>query len=78
METFVNKHCKNNPEENRAQFKENLKQAVQDKKNGVTCDNCGERIWAIGSTVSHYACFSCLTGEADSSGDYEIDEVCLL
>lgn len=76
IEKFVNLYCKNNPEEVPSQLRENLKQAVMDKKNGATCINCGQRIWAIGSAVSHYSCFSCLTGEADSSEDYEIGEVC--
>lgn len=78
IETFVKKHCKNNPEENPAQLRKNLKQAVTDKKNGATCTYCGQIIWAIGSAVSHQGCFSCLTGEADSSEDYEIDDVCWL
>lgn len=76
IEKFVNKHCKNNPEENPVQFRESLIQAVKDKKKGATCTNCGQEIWAIGSAVSYQGCFSCLTGEADSSEDYEIDEVC--
>jgi hypothetical protein len=32
-------------------------------------------IWAIGSAVVGNACFTCITGEADPSSDYEIDEV---
>ncbi|WP_237049359.1 hypothetical protein [Lentibacillus amyloliquefaciens] len=72
----MNKHCKNNPEENPNQLRKDLKQAVKDKKNGETCFNCGQEIWAIGSAVAYQSCFSCLTGEADSSEDYEINEVC--
>ena len=76
IEAYVNKHCKNNPGEEPNQLRENLKQAVKDKKNGVICINCDQEIWAIGSAVAYQGCFSCLTGEADSSEDYEIDEVC--
>ena len=36
---------------------------------------CGEPIWVIGSAVAGHACFTCITGEATPSGDYEIDEV---
>ena len=56
-------------------FKKRLRQAVHDKKNGAKC-RCGRPIWAIGSAIFYMACFTCLTGEADSSKDYEIDEVC--
>lgn len=76
IEKFVKMYCKNNPGENRTRVTENLKQAVRDKKNGATCSNCDDNIWAIGSAISYQSCFSCLTGEADSSKDYEIDEVC--
>lgn len=76
IESYVNTHCKNNPDEEPKQFREDLEQAVKDKKDGATCMNYGQEIWAIGSVVAYQGCFSCLTGEADSSDDYEIDEVC--
>ncbi|GEN83662.1 hypothetical protein SLU01_19740 [Sporosarcina luteola] len=76
IEAYVKKHCEGNPGENPQKLKENLKQAVKDKKNGATCSNCGQEIWAIGSAVAYQGCFSCLTGEVDSSEDYEIKEVC--
>jgi hypothetical protein len=37
--------------------------------------HCGAPIWAIGSALVGNACFTCITGEADPSSDYEIDEV---
>ncbi len=38
---------------------------------------CGQPIWAIGSaTVDWDGCFTCITGEADESEDYEIESVC--
>jgi hypothetical protein len=52
-----------------------LREAVKAKKDGKKCD-CGNEIWAIGSAAVYHACFTCLTGEADSSEDYEINEVC--
>lgn len=73
---FVKKYCKTNPNQNPEQLKKRLQEAVKDKKNGATCSNCGEAIWAVGSAIGYYSCFTCLTGDADSSGDYEIDEVC--
>lgn len=34
-------------------------------------------IWAIGTAIAGWhSCFTCLTGEADDSVDYEIDKVC--
>lgn len=76
IEKYVKKHCKSNPEENPSQLRGKLEQAVKDKKNGEACFNCGKEIWAIGSAVAYQGCFSCLTGETDSTEDYEIKEVC--
>lgn len=76
IEAFINLYRKNNPEVNSNQLRVNLKQAVRDKKNGETCFNCGQEIWAIGSAIVYQGCYSCITGEADSSADYEINDVC--
>lgn len=76
LEKFVKMYCENNPDENPVRLTESLKQAVLDKKNGATCSNCGDSIWAIGSAIAYQSCFSCLTGQRDSSTDYEINEVC--
>ncbi|QAS52315.1 hypothetical protein [Halobacillus litoralis] len=74
--SFVNKHCKSNPDEEPNKLKKRLKEAVNDKENGVICFKCDQEIWAIGSAVANQGCFSCITGEAGASEDYEIDEVC--
>lgn len=76
IKEYVHKYCKDNPKADSQQLKESLQQAVQDKKNGATCFHCGKEIWAIGSAAAYHGCFSCLTGESDSSEDYEIKEVC--
>lgn len=35
--------------------------------------NCGSPIWVAGSAlVGSYMCFTCLTGEADGSDDFEV------
>ena len=35
---------------------------------------CGAPIWAAGSAITGtYLCFTCTTGEADDSEDYEIE-----
>jgi len=54
-----------------------LEQTVQAKKSSAVCSQCGSPIWAIGTaTVSWNGCFTCITGEADNSDDFEIDSVC--
>ena len=73
FDAFVRLHLKANPGEDNKEFRRRLREAVAAKQAGAQCD-CGEPIWAIGSAVSHYACFACITGEADASEDYEIDE----
>lgn len=36
---------------------------------------CGASIWAAGSAITGMnRCFTCTTGEADDSEDYEIEE----
>ena len=73
FEGFVRLHLAANPDEDNAEFRRRLRDAVEAKRAGERCE-CGEPIWAIGSAVSGYACFTCITGDADASEDYEIDE----
>jgi hypothetical protein len=72
LERYIALHLKSNPGENGHRFRERLKAAVRAKQEGAVCE-CGNPIWAIGSAAAHYACFSCITGEAVPSSDYEID-----
>jgi hypothetical protein len=73
FEEYVALHVQANRDENERDFRQRLKDAVSAKRAGRLCE-CGEPIWAIGSATAHYACFTCLTGEADPSDDYEIHE----
>jgi len=74
---FLKAYKKNNPTTDIKMYRAALEQAVQAKKAGAVCAQCGSPIWAIGTaTVGWNGCFTCITGEADSSGDYEIDSVC--
>ena len=51
-----------------------LREALAAKKNGARCMICGAPIWAAGSGVTGTClCFTCTTGEADDSEDYEIE-----
>jgi hypothetical protein len=65
-----------NPKEKRQDVIK-LKSAVAAKHEGACCSQCGQPIWAIGTAIAGWnACFTCLTGEAHDSEDYEIEQVC--
>jgi hypothetical protein len=74
MDEFIKLYRKSNPGERRDEFISLLRRSVADARDRVRC-HCGAPIWAIGSAVVGNACFTCITGEADPSSDYEIDEV---
>jgi hypothetical protein len=74
MDEFIKLHRKSNPGERPDEFITLLRRSVADARQGSRC-HCGAPIWAIGSAVVGNACFTCITGEADPSSDYEIDEV---
>jgi hypothetical protein len=77
IEKFAERFVRENKSENKHQVIKNLKSAANRKENGATCIVCSQAIWAIGSAITGTdMCFSCTTGEADSSDDYEIDKVC--
>ncbi len=76
IDEFVKKHIKTNPSENAADLKASLTEAADKKKNGFKCSQCGQPVWAIGTAIVGWnGCFTCITGEADCSEDYEIDSV---
>ena len=76
IEQFAKSYVKNNKEVNLQETKESLKVAAEHKQNGATCITCGSPIWAIGTAIVGWnGCFTCITGESDSSEDYEIDFV---
>jgi hypothetical protein len=73
---FAKTYVKNNKDEDLNEIKKKLKKSVANKKAGASCITCGSPIWAIGSAVVEWnGCFMCITGEANQSEDYEIDEV---
>ena len=60
-------HNKSNPDDKKSI--EYFRQLSRDKS---LCEVCGvERVWRF---VGAGMCFSCITGEADASGDYELYE----
>ena len=75
---FLKSYEVNNPKEDIDKLRLALIEAVEAKKNGAVCNQCNQPIWAIGTAVIGWnGCFTCITGEVDSSGDHEIDSVCL-
>lgn len=72
IEKYIRLHIKNNPNEDKADLKLRLKQALQDFKNGIKC-SCGNDIWVVGSATVGNSCFTCITGESEPIDDVEIE-----
>jgi len=74
VEEFADAVVKNNKDANRRELIASLREALAAKRNGARCMICGAPIWAAGSAVTGTnMCFTCTTGEADDSEDYEIE-----
>lgn len=74
VEEFADAVVKNNKDANRKELIASLREALAAKRNGARCMICGAPIWAAGSAVTGTnMCFTCTTGEADDSEDYEIE-----
>ena len=74
IEEFADGVVKNYKNTNRKELIASLREALAAKKSGARCMICGAPIWAAGSGVTGtYLCFTCTTGEADDSEDYEIE-----
>jgi len=72
IDNFIKMYSKNNPKDDLNSLKKRLLQFKKLKEKGETC-SCGNPIWIIGSAIAGKACFTCITGEADCSDDYEIE-----
>lgn len=65
---------RNNKGYKRKELIQTLEDTLHAKRSGVKCVICGAPIWAAGSAITGtYMCFTCMTGEADDSEDYEIE-----
>ncbi len=74
VEEFADMVMKNNKGYKRKELVETLNKTLQAKQKGAVCMICGAPIWAAGSAITGtYMCFTCTTGEADDSDDYEIE-----
>jgi hypothetical protein len=74
IQEYAKLHVKANSDENPRELLACLRSCVSDDLKGAHCE-CGAPIWVVGSVSAGYACFTCITGEAFPSEDYEIDEV---
>ena len=73
IEKFVKLFIKDNSGEKYEDVLKRLKETLKRKNEGACCQVCGQPIWAIGSAIGGFdGCFTCITGESDDSGDYEI------
>lgn len=75
LDEYVQLHLKRNPGVVAADITARLQSALEAYKAGQRC-YCGAPIWVIGSAEAGLSCFTCITGEADPSDDYEIAEAC--
>jgi len=72
---YVRLFLRSNRGETAAAVTARLEFALNAYEAGERC-SCGEPIWVIGSAEAGHACFTCITGEAHPSSDYEIAEAC--
>lgn len=74
IEKFADDVIKSNKGYNRRELIQTLRDTLAAKKKGAKCMICGAPIWAAGSAITGLdRCFTCTTGEADDSDDYEIE-----
>jgi hypothetical protein len=71
---YIPLHIKSNPGEPREALEAALRESLTAAERGECCD-CGEPIWALGSAIAGRACFTCITGQANPSDDYEITAI---
>ena len=74
VSAYVDRHLQANPHDRREEVLANVQRALRAYHGGVRC-LCGNPIWVVGSAMAGNACFTCITGETDPSGDFEIDQV---
>lgn len=74
VDEFVEYFVKTNPEFDSLTLRNSCVQALEHKRQGAKCICCGQPIWALAYAVSGVdMCFTCQTGTADDSEDYEIE-----
>lgn len=72
IEKYVTIYLKDNSSEKERDVRKHLERALADYQKGINC-SCGNDIWVIGSAAVGNSCFTCITGEAFTDNDYELD-----
>lgn len=72
VDSFIEKYKSSNPQEDVKKLRTDILHFKQLKTEGAKCE-CGNSIWVIGSAISGKGCFTCITGESDSTNDFEIE-----
>ena len=73
LDDYVAKYVERNLSARPDELRMRLLAALADFRSGVRCW-CGAPIWVIGSAEVGNACFTCITGAAVPTGDYELRE----
>lgn len=76
LDDYVRRYQSHNAGTDPAELRRRLQTMLRAFREGARCA-CGEPIWVIGSAEAGLACFTCVTGEADPSEDFELEEACL-
>ena len=73
LDDYAAKYAHRNPKSRPEEVRSRLLAALGDFRSGVRC-RCRAPICVIGSAEVGNACFTCVTGEAVPTGDYELRE----
>ena len=72
IDTFIDRHKQLNPDTDLVDLKASLLYFKSLRDSGELCQ-CGNPIWIVGSAIVGKGCFTCITGETDTSEDFEIE-----
>lgn len=72
---YVDLFLENNPGSDRSEVTSRLETTLAAARAGALC-RCGAPIWVIGSAEVGHMCFTCITGEAVPTEDYELADAC--
>ncbi len=72
IDNYIRIHLKNHPNETEENVRKLINASLTDYLNKVKC-SCGNDIWVIGSAFVGNKCFTCITGEAFPTHEYELD-----